>query len=83
MRREWAGRVGLQMQIEDTTLVEGGGSINPRNWAGNLDYIWRDGWIDIEGQWANTTIRYDGDCGCKVSWRGVFMVNEAVDMVGE
>ena len=42
MRREWAGRVGLKRQeieIEDTTLVEGGGSISPRNWTGNVWFI--------------------------------------------
>ena len=72
-------------QIEDTTLVKGGSSISPRNWARNV-------WIIFGGmvgfilqangliQWVSGRV---GTVGCKVSWRGVFMVNEAVDMVGE
>ena len=49
MRREWAGRLGLkkqEIQIEDTALVEGGGSISPRNWAGNVCNIF-GGWLDL------------------------------------
>ena len=39
MEREWVGRVGLKRQeikIEATTLVEDGGSVSPRNWAGTF-----------------------------------------------
>ena len=83
-----AGRVGIkrhEIQIEDATLVEGGASINPEKLDREfLDYILRDGWIDIAGQCAN--IQYVsgivGPVGCKVRWRGVCMVNETLDMVG-
>ena len=43
----------------------------------------RDGWIDITGQCANTISVRNGACGCKVRWRGVCMVNEALDIVDE
>ena len=56
----------------------------PKNWATNCNYILRDGWIDIAGQCANTiSVRIVGPVGCKVRWRGVCMVNETLDMVGE
>ena len=73
-----------EIQIEDTTLVEGGASISPEKLSWEfLDYILRDGWIYIAGQWL---IQYApgivGPVGCKVRWRGVCMVNETLDMVG-
>ena len=44
-----------EIHIEDTTLVEGGASISTEKLAWEfLDYILRDGWIDIAGQCANT-----------------------------
>ena len=44
---------------KDTTLVDGGASISEF-----LDYILRDGWIDIAGQCANTiSVRNSGACG--------------------
>ena len=54
-----------EIQIEDTTLVEGGASISPEQLAWEfLNYILRDGWIDIAGQCANTIhIRNSGACG--------------------
>ena len=54
-----------EIQIEDTTLVEGGGSISPEKLAWEfLEYILRDGWIDIAGQCANTIrVRNSGACG--------------------
>ena len=34
-----------------------------------LDYIWRDGWIDIAGQWANAiSVRESGDCGVELMY---------------
>ena len=40
---------------KDTTLVDGGASISPEELGrAFLDYILRDGWIDIAGQCANT-----------------------------
>ena len=72
-------------QIEDTTIVEGGGSISPRNWVRNVWIIF-GGMVGLILQ-ANGLIQYVsrrvGTVGCEVSWRGVFMVNEAVNMVGE
>ena len=54
-------------QIEDTTLLEGGGSISQRNWARNVWIIFGGmvhRWIDIAGQWANTiSVRESGNCG--------------------
>ena len=50
---------------KDTTLVDGDASISPEE-LGNefLDYILRDGWIDIAGQCANTlSVRYSRACG--------------------
>ena len=52
--------------------------------SSNSSRIWRIVWLILQ---ANGLIQYVsgrvGTVGCKVSWRGVFMVNEAVDMVGE
>ena len=63
---------------KDTTLVDGGASISPEELGGEfLDYILRDGWIDI------AVSGIVGPVGSKVRWRGVCMVNETLDMVGE
>ena len=50
---------------KDTTLVDGGASISPEELGSELlDYILRDGWIDIAGQCANTiSVRNSGACG--------------------
>ena len=50
---------------KDTTLVDGGASIRPEELGSEfLDYILRDGWIDIAGQCANTiSVRNSGACG--------------------
>ena len=50
---------------KDTTLVDGGASISPEELGREfLDYILRDGWIDIAGQCANTiSVRNSGACG--------------------
>ena len=48
---------------KDTTLVDGGVSIGPEG-SEVLDYILRDGWIDIAGQCDNTiSARNSGACG--------------------
>ena len=62
-----------------TTLVDGGDSISPEELGREfLDYILREGWIDIAGQCANTISVRNRACG-----RGVCMVNETFDMVDE
>ena len=68
IKSKCAGRVGIkgqELQIENATLVEGGASINPEKLDREfLDYILRDGWIDIAGQCANTiSARNSGACG--------------------
>ena len=48
--------MGLKRQeihIEDTTLVEGGGSISPRYWVGNIWIIF-GGMVGLILQWADT-----------------------------
>ena len=45
-------------------LVDGGASISPEELGREfLDYILRDGWIDIVGQCANTVSVTNGACG--------------------
>ena len=49
---------------KDTTLVDGGVSISPEELGREfLDYILRDGWMDIAGQCANTISVRNGACG--------------------
>ena len=51
---------------KDTTLVDGGASrtTSPEELRREvLDYILRDGWIDIAGQCANTINGRNGACG--------------------
>ena len=57
---------------KDTTLVDGGASISPKELGSEfLDYILRDGWIDIAGQRANTiSVRNSGDCGVSGTLEG-------------
>ena len=49
---------------KDTTLVDGGASISPEKLGREfLDYILRDGWMDITGQCANTISVRNGAYG--------------------
>ena len=58
------GIKGQKIQIEDTTLIEVGASISPEKVGREfVDYSLRDGWIDIAGQCANTSVRNSGGCG--------------------
>ena len=62
----WGSSVqGERGNKKDTTLVDGGASISPEELGSEfLDYILRDGWIDIAGQCANTiSVRNSGACG--------------------
>ena len=77
---------------KDTALVDGSACISPEKLGREfLDYILRDGWIDIAGQCANTiNVRIDiycittmGPVGCKVRWSGICMVNGTLGMVDE
>ena len=74
MRREWVGRVRLKMHRLRIPHWSKAVVVSVREIGKEcLDYIWRDGWINIAGQWANTiSARKSGDCyvGCKGKLEG-------------
>ena len=51
----WGSSCRANGNKQDATLVDGGASISPEELGREcLDYVMRDGWIDITGQCANT-----------------------------
>ena len=60
----WGSSCRASGHKRDATLVDGGASISPEELGREfLDYILRDGWIDIAGQCANTISVRNGACG--------------------
>ena len=60
----WGSSCRTNGNKKDATLVDGGASISPEELGRKcLDYIMRDGWIDIAGQCANTISVRNGGCG--------------------